>query len=214
MRRLISWMVCLAAFGAIGCQATLHAEVSIPAPRARVWEVLTDFEHYEEWNPFLVRARGVAEVGTKLDLTMQPVGKKSTDFSPKVLVVEPERRLEWRGRLGVPGLFDGRHSFVLEQRGDEVHVIQHEDFSGMLVSFVGYEPYRLGFERMNAALRERAMHAAEAKLVRADWVAWPLPSGAETSRGGTSRAGTMASLPLGNPLVAPPSPWLQGPSRW
>ena len=39
-------------------------------------------------------------------------------FKPRVTVVEPGRRLEWLGTMGIPGLFDGRHSFTLTPLAD------------------------------------------------------------------------------------------------
>src|SRR5215210_9363232 len=37
----------------------LHSEIEINAPAQRVWEVLTDFASYPQWNPFIRRASGV-----------------------------------------------------------------------------------------------------------------------------------------------------------
>jgi hypothetical protein len=39
-------------------------------------------------------------------------------FTPKVTHVEPDRRLAWLGRLGIPGVFDGAHSFTHEPWDD------------------------------------------------------------------------------------------------
>jgi len=141
----------------LGACSTMRSEVTINAPAEQVWDVLTDVDAYPEWNPFFVKAKGKLVVGNALDLTMQPVGKSAQSFSPKVLEVEHMRKLVWRGRLGVPGLFDGTHQFTIERVGDNaVKFTQHEDFSGIFVPFVGFEPYRQGWEKMNAALKQRA----------------------------------------------------------
>lgn len=42
----------------------------------------------------------------------------------------------------------------------------------MLVSFVGYEPYRLGFEKMNEALRRRALEDAEPPIEPSGKTVW------------------------------------------
>src|SRR4051794_8090547 len=141
----------------LGACSSMRSEVTINAPAAKVWEVLTDVDAYPEWNPFFVKAKGKVAIGNALDLTMQPVGKSAQSFSPKVLQVEHQRKLVWRGRVGVPGLFDGTHSFVIEPIGDgAVKFIQHEDFSGILVPFAGFDPYRKGWEKMNAAIKLRS----------------------------------------------------------
>jgi hypothetical protein len=140
-----------------GCSSSLHSQVVIHAPPERVWQVLTDLEAYAEWNPFFVNADGELIVGESLELTMQPVGKDQQSFSPELLTLTPGRKLVWRGRLWIPWLFDGTHSFSIERIGaGSVRFTQHEDFAGIFVPFVGFEPYRQGWELMNAALKRRA----------------------------------------------------------
>ena len=59
-------------------------------------------------------------------------------FKPWVTAVEPHRYLEWLGRAGMPGIFDGRHSFTLTPlTGGRTLVQQSETFSGALVPFAG-----------------------------------------------------------------------------
>src|SRR3954463_4222030 len=66
-----------------------------------------------------------------------PGGKPMT-FTPRVTHVEPGRRLAWLGRLGIPGLFDGAHSFTLEPLDDShTRLVQSESFTGILVWFSG-----------------------------------------------------------------------------
>jgi hypothetical protein len=80
-------------------------------------------------------------------------------FRPTITAVENERRLEWLGRLLVPGVFDGRHSFQLEDLGQgRTRLTQTETFSGVLVAFTGktLERTRAGFEAMNQVVRLRA----------------------------------------------------------
>jgi hypothetical protein len=44
---------------------TIDTTVDINADRDAVWDVLTDFASYKEWNP-VMRIEGAPEVGTKL----------------------------------------------------------------------------------------------------------------------------------------------------
>jgi len=150
--------VLLALLGA-GC-SSMKATVDINAPPDAVWDVVSDLEHYHCWNPFFVRAAGKVEPGSELQLTMQPVGKSAQSFSPEVLEVAKGRRVVWRGRLVMPGLFDGRHTLAVEPLGaNRSRFTQDESFSGVLVPFAGFEPYRAGWERMNAALKARVAGA-------------------------------------------------------
>ena len=62
---------------------------------------------------------------------MEPPGRRAMTFEPTVVALAQERELRWRGRLLVPGLFDGEHAFRLEEwaRGCRFH--QTERFSGV-----------------------------------------------------------------------------------
>jgi hypothetical protein len=140
----------------------LSAQVDIHATPDRVWEVLTDFAAYPEWNPFITQASGSARVGERLTNRMQPVGARGVNFRPTVLQADPGHRLRWLGRLLVPGIFDGEHTFTIEPLGDgQVRLVQHENFSGVLVPLMARSLDRHtlpAFELMNQALKRRAEH--------------------------------------------------------
>lgn len=34
-------------------------------------------------------------------------------FKPKILIVEPNKEFRWKGKLGINGIFDGKHYFIL-----------------------------------------------------------------------------------------------------
>jgi len=139
-------------------------EVEIEAPPERVWEELTAFDSYPDWNPFIRRLRGRAARGERLEGRVQPPGSRGTTFKPEVLVAEKGRELRWRGRFLVPGLFDGEHYFLIEPRDENrVRFVQGEKFSGLLVPLLwkGLSANLLrGFEEMNQALKERAEESA------------------------------------------------------
>ena len=132
----------------------LRTEITLPAPPERVWEVLTDFEKYGEWNPFITHAAGRARVGERLDLRIAGTG-----FKPTVLVADPGRELRWLGRLFLPRLFDGEHYFQLSPApGGQTRLVHGELFSGILVPLFRRKllgETRQGFERLNQALRDR-----------------------------------------------------------
>jgi hypothetical protein len=138
----------------------LHAEVEIQATPDRVWEVLTDLAAYHEWNPFIVQAAGRAVPGGRLELHMRLLGRRPTTLRPEVLEADPARRLRWLGRLLVPGLFDGEHSFTLQPTAPgSTRLTQHEEFRGLLAPLLLAmiaKPTLAAFHQMNDALRTRA----------------------------------------------------------
>jgi hypothetical protein len=138
----------------------LHSDIVIDASPARVWEIVSDFDAYPEWNPFIRRIAGQMTVGSKLEAYLQPPGGRGMTFRPTVLAAEPERELRWSGSLVIPGIFDGEHIFRIEPIGpDRVRFVQEERFSGALVPiilrFIG-ESTLEGVAAMNRVLKARA----------------------------------------------------------
>jgi hypothetical protein len=140
----------------------LETSVHIDAAADAVWDVLTDFDRYPEWNPFITSIAGALAAGARLSVSLAPPGGRTVAMKPTVRAVEPGRRLAWLGHLGVPGIFDGEHEFVVEPGGGGAIFTQRETFRGALVPFVGrlLERTRTGFEAMNAALKKRVEGAS------------------------------------------------------
>lgn len=135
----------------------LRTEIEIAAPPDHVWSVMTDFSAYPRWNPFIVEASGTIEEGARIGIRIKPPGRRATRFSPELTVVEPSHRLEWRGRLVVPGLFDGLHRFELTASEIGTRFVQSEDVTGLLVPLLArtLRDTAAGFELMNRALAAR-----------------------------------------------------------
>ena len=138
----------------------LHTQIEIDAPAKRVWELLTDFASYPQWNPFIRHISGRLAPGERLQARLEPPGGRAMTFKPKVLAAEPNRELRWLGHLLVPGLFDGDHTFAIEAlEENRVRFVQREVFKGLLVPLLARSldnNTRRGFEEMNRALKERA----------------------------------------------------------
>jgi hypothetical protein len=125
-----------------------------------VWEVLVDLSAYPQWNPFIVEAAGKVAVGETLSLRMALPGRDPMTIEPTLLVVEPGRELRWKGRLLLPGLFDGEHSFVLTPLENGRTRLDHsERFAGLLLPIAKsmiHEATVASFRALDAALAGRA----------------------------------------------------------
>ncbi len=141
----------------------LDTQIEINAGAARVWSILMDFPGYARWNPFVRSIEGLAKIGEPLRVFIQPPGSRGMRFRPTVLAVEPERELRWKGKLVVPGLFDGEHFFVLEPSSAARLILRHgEAFTGLLVPLLRRSldgATRQGFIAMNEALKREAERA-------------------------------------------------------
>jgi len=138
---------------------SLHAAVEIDAPAERVWQVVSDFARYCDWNPFIVRSAGEPRVGERLDITIAAPRMKPVSFRPRVLDVERGRLIRWKGEFKLPGLFDGRHALIVDPLdGGRSRITTHEDVTGILLPFVSKVPAasQQGFDLMARAVKERA----------------------------------------------------------
>ncbi|HEX9618086.1 MAG TPA: SRPBCC domain-containing protein [Anaerolineales bacterium] len=143
----------------------LQTKIEIEASPERVWQILTDFHSFPEWNPFIRRVVGEAQEGAILEVYIEPSGSRGMTFRPTVLKAEPGRELRWLGRLYMPGLFDGEHVFTIEPVNEKrVRFTQREVFSGLLVPALAArleEGTWRGFREMNKALKDRAEQGQE-----------------------------------------------------
>lgn len=143
----------------------IRTEVEIDASREAVWEVLADFAHYGEWNPFLEIA-GEARVRTKVRLTTHPPGRPSNTQVAEVLTAWAPRHLRIQGVLGWPWLFSGTHILELSEspgREGGTTLVNREEFGGVLTPVVLWllgSRLPSGFEAMNQALKARVERVA------------------------------------------------------
>jgi hypothetical protein len=132
--------------------------IQINAAPEKVWAVLTDFENYPQWNPFIKFIRGNVGVGNNITVRIEPPNAKGITFKPKVLSYTPCKEFSWMGKLFIRGLFDGAHTFKLTDNGNGTTTfIQSEKFYGILVPLFKKMldvDTKNGFEQMNKKLKE------------------------------------------------------------
>lgn len=135
----------------------IRTEIKIEAPADRVWEVLTDFAHYPDWNPFIKYLKGTPAEGARIEVKMVPPESKGMVFKPKVLKSQRCKEFTWLGHVVIPGLFDGEHTFELKTAPDNMTLfIQQEKFYGILLPFLKNaldQGTQAGFEAMNKDLK-------------------------------------------------------------
>jgi len=138
----------------------LYSEIEIRSSPGRIWEILTDFSRYPEWNPFIHSIRGDLVFGGHITAELRPPGSAGMTIRPVLIRVDPARELRWKGHLFVRGLFDGEHIFEIRPRDDRTTlVIQRELFTGILLPLLEgmlRGGTARGFALMNTALKDRA----------------------------------------------------------
>jgi len=140
--------------------AEIRTEIEIDAAPERVWEVLTDFEAYPEWNPHITSIVGEARLDAPLTARMKAFGGRGVTMKPRVVRFDEAKEFRWIGRLLLPRVFDGEHIFELHALdGGGTRFVQREEFRGVLVwplLRMGRSESEKGFVAMNEALKARA----------------------------------------------------------
>lgn len=139
---------------------TIETNIVIDSTPEKIWDVLTNFEEYELWNPFMTKVVGNAILGSKIEVNIKTISGKNRSYYPIITKCEINKELRWKGKSFLPGVFDGERVFVLEKSDDDKVSFSHKEiFSGLGVKLVGNkldENLREGFVRMNEALKVRA----------------------------------------------------------
>jgi hypothetical protein len=142
----------------------IRTEIDIRASSEKAWQVLTDFNNFPQWNPFISQINGDPKVGTKLKIQLQTLSGKSRTYRPTVTKVEPNRELRWSGKSFVPGIFNGERIFTIEPLNtNHIRFIHREVFTGVGVALAGHrldKDIYQSFLKMNNAFKEKVEQAA------------------------------------------------------
>lgn len=138
----------------------IKTDILINATPSKVWAILTNFDNYPNWNPFIKSITGQVAVGNKITARIEPPDATAMTFTPKVLAFETNKEFRWLGHLLFAGLFDGEHKFeLIDTQNGTTTFIQSESFKGILVPLFKKmlnTNTRNGFNLMNQKLKELA----------------------------------------------------------
>jgi len=135
--------------------------IEIDASPERVWDVLTNFREYDQWNPFIKGLKGSAVPGERLSFVAKFRGR-DLPISARFVRCEPNREIRWYGPTStvLGKLFRGEHYIRLEAVAEGRTRVEHgEQFDGVLVGFV-WDRFRdsllPSYVAMNEGLKRRA----------------------------------------------------------
>ena len=133
--------------------------LGVRAPAEIVWEVVSDFETWHQWNPLYRKAEGQMKIGTMLTLEQHLPGEPAKVIAPMVQDWVPYEQLHWRSsRMG--GFVTAIRYLEIENMGPENATFSNgELFMGPLLRFIPREErrrLRAAFTHMGEAVRDRA----------------------------------------------------------
>jgi len=133
------------------------AEIQIAAPPQTVWDVLTRFENWPNWNPDVksMSFEGPLAPGSTFRWKAGPGTIVST-----LDRVEPPRHVSWHGKTLT---IDAYHQWWLEPRDGGTFLRTEESFSGLLAKILRGplqktldKSFEVGLERLKVEAERRA----------------------------------------------------------
>jgi hypothetical protein len=128
-------------------------EVELDASPEQVWQKITDFKSFPEWNPMTPAMAGDVAEGSQLKGKVQ-MGPVKAPFNAKITTLRPNEELRWVG--GVPGVMIADHRFIIDDLGNGKSVLRHhEQFTGISVTGITIKVANDVHARFNAALKKQ-----------------------------------------------------------
>ncbi|WP_293095375.1 SRPBCC domain-containing protein [Moorena sp. SIOASIH] len=135
-------------------------EIVICAPQKFVWEQVTDFEAYSDWNPFVLQAYAQFEAEGTICFKENLKQFGQHWIKAQFLSIDLPNSFVWQGHFGTPFLFSVRHSFMFESINEhQTRFTQVHKNSGLLIPYLAWRgvyciSYQ-GYLNYNQALKER-----------------------------------------------------------
>jgi hypothetical protein len=138
----------------------IKTEIGIGASPSRVWEILTDFHHYPDWNPFILEVKGCVRKDAAICYRFEMPRGIRIWTAAVVPRFEKESELRFSAHFLTATVFKGEHYFRIEPRGEDRVIFHHgEIISGLLFPIIRLVLRKHGFpifQALNGALKQRA----------------------------------------------------------
>jgi hypothetical protein len=137
----------------------ITTRIEIKSKPEKVWKVLTNFQLYKYWNPFIIRISGSPVKGEKIEIELRTAAKKTRIYSPVIIEVKPPTELRWYGKAILPLILDGEHIFTIQENNQHDTIFTQKEIFKGLGSYFGstrmFNDIRDSFQMMNSSLKLR-----------------------------------------------------------
>lgn len=134
--------------------------IEIRSNPEKVWKVLTDFQLYKFWNPFIIGITGSPNRGEKIEIELRTAAQKIRVYHPVITKVDPPKELRWCGKAILPLILDGEHIFTIEENEEHDTIFTQKEILKGLGAYFGnarmFDDIRKSFQMMNSSLKLRA----------------------------------------------------------
>jgi hypothetical protein len=140
-------------------QRAVEHRTGVQAPAEIVWEVISDFTTWSDWNPIHPRIEGELRIGTPLTVDVVLGEGQASTIQPVVQDWVPFEQLHWRTKR-LRGFVTAIRYLEIENMGPSNATFSNgELFMGPLVRWVSRDERRKlrgAYTRMGEAVRDHA----------------------------------------------------------
>lgn len=143
----------------VGQKVQLRSEIEIAAACPLVWEVLTNFRAYSEWNPYIVEAEGELQVGAVIKTTVNFPGTRERTFKRRITTLVEGEELRWTWSSMMRAVAESEQYFKLQVVADaRMRLTIGENLSGLLAPREASQLSQIsqGLTLMTQAIKRRA----------------------------------------------------------
>ncbi|MGJ8671153.1 MAG: SRPBCC family protein [Oceanococcus sp.] len=142
----------------------INHEIDINAPASSVWAVITDFDSYSQWNPFVVSAKSNLKAGEPIDMKVKLLGPVQRQVEI-ILDVNEGKGFSYCMKPFPLGALSSQRSHRIIDLGDgRSHYSSHFHLQGWMMPLIRglmRPALERGFSGMSVAIKERAETLAE-----------------------------------------------------
>jgi hypothetical protein len=135
----------------------IEHRIAIAAPAEVVWELISDFPSWRQWNPLYSWSEGSLDLGQLIHMKLTVPGSRPISFSAKVTELVDKQRVQYQAQV-LGGLLRGTRYITIERSGPEkCIVVNGEIMEGLLAPIVAWcavERVRLGLQLMSEGLQK------------------------------------------------------------
>ena len=129
---LLTGIVILAIMGSK--MQEIKTEIHIDAKAEKVWEVLMDFDKWQDWSPIIKQSKGSAQVGSQLQMTMvgKSEGESGPSYKPKIEEMSKPHFFRWRAHMMASFIMTNDKVFELTETENGTKLVHKELFKGLM----------------------------------------------------------------------------------
>jgi hypothetical protein len=140
--------------------------IGVQAPPEVIWALISDLDHWKDWNPLYPSAQGKLGFGAPLTLTVALPGRKPQVIKPTVESWTPEELIHWRLKA-LGGLVTSIRYIEIEKLTETGCIFSNgEIFDGFLGRRLPKgmrRNIRAGFEALGEAVKTKSEAAWQAQ---------------------------------------------------